>query len=67
MVEWSCTKEIINERGPYNLVEWPCANKKKKINEDPSFRSNGRALKKEMKEDTIIKSNGRVQIKKINQ
>ena len=41
--------------------------KKKKINEDPSFRSNGRALKKEMKEDTIIKSNGRVQIKKINQ
>ena len=30
MVEWSCTKEIINERGPYNLVEWPCANKKKK-------------------------------------
>ena len=48
MVEWSCTKEIINERGPYNLVEWPCANKKKKkINEDPSFRSNGRALKKE--------------------
>ena len=22
MVKWSCTKERINERGPYILVEW---------------------------------------------
>ena len=28
LVEWSCTKEIINERGPYNLAEWLCANNK---------------------------------------
>ena len=26
MVEWSCTKERINERGPYILAEWSCAN-----------------------------------------
>ena len=25
-----CTKERINERGPYNLVEWPCTNKRNK-------------------------------------
>ena len=24
MVEWSCTKEKINERRPYILVEWSC-------------------------------------------
>ena len=28
MVEWSCTKEKINERGPYISVEWSCANKR---------------------------------------
>ena len=27
MVEWSCTKERINERGPCIFVEWSCANK----------------------------------------
>ena len=27
MVEWSCTKERLNERGPYIFVEWLCANK----------------------------------------
>ena len=34
-------KERINERGPYNLVEWSCANKKKinQWNEDPNFWS----------------------------
>ena len=25
MVVWSCTKERINERGSYILVEWSCA------------------------------------------
>ena len=30
MVEWSCTKERLNEREPYNLVEWSCTNKKNK-------------------------------------
>ena len=30
MVEWSCTKERLNERGPYILVEWSCANKRNK-------------------------------------
>ena len=30
-------KERINERGSYNLVEWSCTNKRKKINEDPNF------------------------------
>ena len=30
MVEWSCTKERINERGLYNLVEWLCT--KERIN-----------------------------------
>ena len=29
MVEWSCTKEKINER-PYVLVEWSCAHKRNK-------------------------------------
>ena len=47
LVEWSCSKEIINERGPYNLVEWSCGNKKKKSTVEPNFWSNGRALKKE--------------------
>ena len=27
MVEWSCTKERLNERGPYIFVEWSFANK----------------------------------------
>ena len=36
MVEWSCTKEKINERRPYILVEWSCAHKK--INQsEPRF------------------------------
>ena len=26
MVEWSCTKKRLNERGSYIFVEWPCAN-----------------------------------------
>ena len=30
MVEWSCTKERLNERGPYILVEWSCAKKRNK-------------------------------------
>ena len=30
MVEWSCTKERLNERGPYIFVEWWCANKRNK-------------------------------------
>ena len=30
MVEWSCTKERINERGQDILVEWSCANKRSK-------------------------------------
>ena len=30
MVEWSCTKERLNERGSYIFVEWSCANKKNK-------------------------------------
>ena len=30
MVDWSCKKEILNERGPYIFAEWPCANKRKK-------------------------------------
>ena len=30
MVEWSCKKERLNERGPYILVEWSCANKRNK-------------------------------------
>ena len=30
MVEWSCTKEKINERRPYILVEWSCAHKRNK-------------------------------------
>ena len=30
LVEWSCTKEGINERGPYTFVEWSCANKTNK-------------------------------------
>ena len=31
MVEWSCTKEKINERRPYILVEWSCT--KERLNE----------------------------------
>ena len=30
MVEWSCTKERLNERGPYIFVEWSCGNKRNK-------------------------------------
>ena len=30
MVEWSCTKERLNERGPYIFVEWSCAYKRNK-------------------------------------
>ena len=30
MVEWLCTKERLNERGPYILVQWSCANKRNK-------------------------------------
>ena len=30
MVEWSCTKERLNEREPYILVESSCTNKKNK-------------------------------------
>ena len=30
MVEWSCTIERLNERGPYILVEWSCAKKRKR-------------------------------------
>ena len=30
MVEWLCTKERLNERGPYILVEWSCAKKRNK-------------------------------------
>ena len=42
--------------------------RKKYVNEDPNFWSNGRALKKEyMKENPIVRSNGRAQINKINQ
>ena len=26
MVEWSCTKKRLNERGSYIFVEWSCAN-----------------------------------------
>ena len=42
MVEWLCTKERINERRPCILVIWSSAHKKKSINEDPNFWSNGR-------------------------
>ena len=31
MVEWSCTKERINERRPYVFVEWSCT--KERLNE----------------------------------
>ena len=31
MVEWSCTKERINERRPYIFVEWSCT--KERLNE----------------------------------
>ena len=41
MVKWLCTKERIDERGPYILIEWSFA--KERINEtEPyilSFRS----------------------------
>ena len=30
MVEWSCTKERINERRPYTFAEWSCAHKRNK-------------------------------------
>ena len=30
MVEWSCTKERLNERRPYIFVEWSCAYKRNK-------------------------------------
>ena len=30
MVEWSCTKERLNEKGPYIFVKWSCANKRNK-------------------------------------
>ena len=30
LIEWSCTKERLHERGPYILVEWSCANKRNK-------------------------------------
>ena len=30
MVEWSCTKERINERGPYILIKWFYAHKRNK-------------------------------------
>ena len=30
LVEWSCTNESLNERGPYIFVEWSCANKRNK-------------------------------------
>ena len=40
-------KERINEREPYISVEWLRVHKKKKINQDPNFWSNGRAEKKD--------------------
>ena len=48
MVEWSCTKERINERRPYVFVEWSRAHKKKLINEDHVFLSNGGVQIKEI-------------------
>ena len=30
LVEWSCTKERLNERGPHIFVEWSCAYKRNK-------------------------------------
>ena len=30
LVEWLCTKERLNERGPYTLVEWSCVNMRNK-------------------------------------
>ena len=41
MVEWSCTKERLNERGPYNLVEWSCTNK---INQSVEALNSGRMV-----------------------
>ena len=58
----------MNESGPYISAEWVCAHKRKKINEDPNFWSNGCAQKKDLtKEDQIFLSNGGVQIKGISQ
>ena len=37
MLKWSCTKERINERGPYNFVEWSCANKINRAVENLNF------------------------------
>ena len=41
MVELSCTKERLNERGPYNLVEWSCTNK---INKSVEALNSGRMV-----------------------
>ena len=41
MVEWSCTNERLNERGPYILVEWSCANK---INKSVGKLNSGRVV-----------------------
>ena len=41
MVEWSCTKERLNERGPYIFVEWSCAYK---INKSVGTLNSGRMV-----------------------
>ena len=41
MVEWSCTKERLNERAPYIIAEWLYANK---INRSVGTLNSGRMV-----------------------
>ena len=63
LLEWSCTKERKNDRGPYIIVEWSCANKRNKSVWTLIFRRMVvHKRKSKLKEDHIFLSNGRVQI-----
>ena len=68
MVEWSCTEERINKRGPYIFVEWSCTNK---INKSMRTLTLDRMVvqprkKTQKKEDHMFWSKCRVHITETN-
>ena len=67
MVEWSCTKERLNERRPYIFVELSCANKRNKSVRTLSLGRMGVLNKKNNERGPYYSVNGRVHIKEITQ
>ena len=63
MIERSYTKESINKKGTYILVEWSYANKQNKSMKTPIF---GRMVMRKRKNKRKMTKNGLVQINEIN-